>query len=191
MPAGLDRPLGRIEETPNEFRGETKDFFRFLNKPGRGPRFVGIKARSGSKTTRTKNPETTTTMNTLTLIRTVSLAALCIALSSTSHAADRAAQAMASQGAVSVSNIGPSLKIGSTEKEVYKTVGQADAVLADGTLLFHKSFYIDHSAANGSLVVEFSGGKVSALRIVSPFEAAAMVSKARPSTDVTLVASIR
>jgi hypothetical protein len=132
-------------------------------------------------------------MNKLTLnvLRTASLATLCLIQSSTSRAADRAAQAMASQGSVSVSQVGTSLSIGSTKEQVYRAVGNADVVLPDGTRVFRKAFYIDHSAANGRLVVEFSEGKVSAMHLVSPFMAVAMISHTRPSSDVTVVASLR
>jgi hypothetical protein len=132
-------------------------------------------------------------MNKLTLnvLRAASLATLCLILSSTSRAADKAAQAMASQGSVSVSRVGTSLTIGSTKEQVYRAVGNADVVLSDGTLVFRKAFYIDRSAANGTLVVEFSKGKVRAMHLVSPSIAVAMTSHTRPSSDVTVVASLR
>jgi hypothetical protein len=132
-------------------------------------------------------------MHTLThnALRTASLAALCLILSPSSRAADRAAQVMASQGSVSVSNIGPSVSIGSTKAEVSSAIGKADLVLPDGSWMFRRSFYVDNSAANGSLVVAFSKGKVSSLHLLSPFEAVGMASKPQTNYEATILASRR
>ena len=131
-------------------------------------------------------------MNKLTLIvlRTASLAALCLCLSSTSRAADRAEQLMVANGSVSLSNVGPSVKIGVTKRAVFEALGNADVVRQDGSLIYRRPFFVDNSDANGSLAVTFSNGKVSDLRLLSPAEAVAFVSRSQ-LLDLTLVASLR
>ncbi|MDB6093252.1 MAG: hypothetical protein JWM32_814 [Verrucomicrobia bacterium] len=97
-------------------------------------------------------------------------AALVIAISMAPAAfaqnADNAAQLLAATGSVRVSNVGPYVSVGTYRVQVSAKLGHPTTTLADGTWLF-ENFNADASAAAGTLVVNFAGGRVSSLSLAT------------------------
>lgn len=139
-------------------------------------------------------------MNTtlLTLIRSTALAAVFFAVSATTHAVestgkdvDRPCQIMDATGSLSIANVGGEVRLGSGKASVSKNIGRPDLVLPNGAWMFYKNFYVDHSIAHGSLMVSFRDDRVTALRLVSPSVAVAMVSHPGRNSGETVIASRR
>lgn len=137
-------------------------------------------------------------MNSLTqsIVRAASLAILAAVLSAAARAGDpssasydRADVAMQASGSIRITSVGNRLKIGTLKSAVSEIAGRADVRLADGSWLFYKTFYVDHSQAHGSLVVSFSGDRVSGLRLVSPLNAVAAQAKIGVGADAVAIAS--
>jgi len=137
-------------------------------------------------------------MNSLTqtIVRSAALAMIIAGLSATTRATDkshtgddRAYAAMLASGSVRIASIGAALKIGSPKLVVSGVAGRADVRLSDGSWLFYKTFYVDNSQARGSLVVSFTGDKVSGLKLVAPYAAVAVQAQNRIEPDGTLIAS--
>ena len=124
------------------------------------------------------------------LIRAAALAAALVALSVPSRAGDLALQIMAQSGSVPIAKIGADVRIGSPSKDVSEEVGHPSRILPDGTWLFYKNFYVDHSSACGTLAVSVKDGHVSAMKLVTPGVAAAMVAQRGNPAD-SFIASNR
>ena len=69
--------------------------------------------------------------------------------------------------------------------------GHPDCVLPDGTWLVYKDFYVDHSTAHGTLVVSFKDGLVTAMRLVTPNVAVALVAHPESAFGREVIASNR
>src|SRR5687767_16036652 len=80
------------------------------------------------------------------------------AASSPASTADAAARALVSNGSVSVAQVGPYVTPGTFRVQVSTKLGRPDVVLADGTWLYHRH-RIEHSEAEGTLVVRFTSGR--------------------------------
>jgi len=129
---------------------------------------------------------------TTTLLRSAALATALLAIptfafANDSSSADRATQALALKGAVPVKNAGPFVHVGSLRIQVSAKLGQPSAKLPDGTWLYGRRA-IEGSAAEGTLVVRFSQGRVSELALVTPAIATAML-EPRKAGDRVLVAN--
>jgi hypothetical protein len=139
-------------------------------------------------------------MNAITrnVIRPLALVAALAGLSATTRAslmtagdADRACQIMDAKGSVTLASVGPGVEVGASKETVSRVLGRADVALRDGSWMFYRNFYVDHSIAHGSLVVSFSSGRVSALRLVTPLVAVALVAHPEGASNRALVALSR
>ena len=91
-----------------------------------------------------------------------------------SDAADTAAQLLARHGSVPVTAAGPYVMRGTFRVQVSAKLGAPDAILADGTWMYHQH-RIDDSRAEGTLLVRFNeSGRVGALLLVTPAAALAL-----------------
>jgi hypothetical protein len=133
--------------------------------------------------------------NTQSVLR-AGLVALSLILASAGHASvpdsassDRAAAKLSRFGSVAVESVGSDVRIGSSEAQVAITIGSPSRILSDGRWIIFRNFSVDQSAAHGSLVVGFSGGKVSELRIVTPQEGLALCRAKSSPASVQLLAS--
>jgi hypothetical protein len=132
--------------------------------------------------------------NTQSVLRT-GLIALSLILASASHASvpdsasrDRAAAKLNLCGSVAVESVGSDVRIGSSRAQVALAIGSPSRVLADGRWIVFRDFWVDQSTAHGSLVVGFTDGKVSELRIVTPNEGAALCCAKSAPASVLLLA---
>ncbi len=125
-------------------------------------------------------------MNTITLktLRTTLLAAL---LSTTAILSANAAtpDTTALTGSVAVKAAGPYVQVGSYRIWVSSHLGKPSFVLADGSWLYN-NFTSDSNGATGSLLVRFSNGQVSQMKLVSPAIVAAL--RSAPKANGALVA---
>jgi hypothetical protein len=112
----------------------------------------------------------------------------CFASASAAHSGDSAAQQMDLTGSVAVESVGPQVKIGSSPKDVSRSLGNPSRVLADGRQIYFRDFWVDHSAAHGSLLVRYSEGEVSELRVVTPMEGVALCGARQDSASSGLIA---
>jgi hypothetical protein len=131
--------------------------------------------------------------NTQSVLRT-GLIALSLALASVSHASvqaaapgDPAAAKLALHGSVAVDSVS-NVAIGASKADVSRTIGSPSRLLADGRWIMFRDFWVDHSAAHGSLVIGFTDGKVSDLSIVTPNEGVALCRMTADSVSVGLIA---
>lgn len=102
--------------------------------------------------------------------------------------ADRAAELLATRGAIEFAAAGPYVETGTFRVQVRVKLGEPSQVLADGTWLYTGQA-IENSRAAGTLVVRFDArGRVTRLSLVTPAVARAM---ARPqhAREVPRVAS--
>jgi hypothetical protein len=88
-------------------------------------------------------------------------------------ARDRAAELLTQRGTVSAVAAGRHVEPGTFRVQVAAKLGRPDAVLADGTWLYH-SRKIEGSTATGTLVVRFTAGRVVSLALASPATVAAL-----------------
>lgn len=111
----------------------------------------------------------------LLLLSTVAAIAAAVSASPASPAApaDPAAQLLQRHGSIAVANVGEHIEAGSFRVHVSARLGRPDAVLPDGSWLYHRRRVAD-SAATGTLVVRFNTGRVSELRLAAPALAAAL-----------------
>ncbi len=87
--------------------------------------------------------------------------------------ADDALQQLARNGSVPVKHAGPHVQIGTFQIQVSTKLGAPSVRLPDGTWLYdHRR--IAGSGAAGTLVVRFTGGRVSALTLATPAAVAAL-----------------
>jgi hypothetical protein len=135
--------------------------------------------------------------NALHLVRAAALAAALVALSvpgfageSPKQPEDLALKLMDQTGSLSVDSVA-GVRIGSSLKEAFGALGPADRVLADGTWVIYKDFHVNNSVAHGTLAVSLKDGRVSALRVVSPAVAVALVAHRGCAVDQVVVASNR
>ena len=98
-----------------------------------------------------------------------------------SKANDRAAELLARQGSVSLAAAGPHVERGTFRVQVAAMLGRPDLVLPDGTWLYRDQ-RIEGSAAAGTLVVRFEGGRVSSLALATP----AAIAELRSAPHTTL-----
>jgi hypothetical protein len=105
----------------------------------------------------------------------VALVALPAAVSASTIAADPAAQRLGSTGRIDVAAAGPYVEVGTYRIQVSVKLGRAHATLPDGTWLY-ENYSPENSAARGTLVVRFAGGRVSELFLATP----AVVASLRP-----------
>ncbi len=87
--------------------------------------------------------------------------------------ADPAAHLLQRHGSLAVANVGDHVETGSYRVHVSARLGRPDAVLPDGTWLYHRRRVAD-STATGTLVVRFDAGRVSELRLAAPALVAAL-----------------
>jgi hypothetical protein len=101
--------------------------------------------------------------------------------------ADPALKLLLSQGIVSIAAVGPYVEVGTFRVQVAAKLGRPGAQLSDGTWLYpHRS--VDGSAAQGTVIVRFTGGRVSSLSIATPAVIAAMLRR-DPNASGVQVAS--
>lgn len=101
-------------------------------------------------------------------------AAIAAAVSaSPADPADPAAHLLQRHGSIAVANVGEHIEAGSFRVHVSARLGRPDAVLPDGSWLYHRR-RVAASAATGTLVVRFNTGRVSELRLAAPALAAAL-----------------
>ncbi len=106
------------------------------------------------------------------------------------HSSDRAAQLLAVNSSVPVTNAGPYVERGTLLIQVAVKLGRPTAKLADGTWLY-PNYTVENSAAHGTLVVRFSpAGRVTDLSLVTPSAATAMLGQ-KKSSEKILVADRR
>ena len=119
-------------------------------------------------------------MNTITLktLRTTILAALLS--TSAILSANAAPDTTALTGSVAVKAAGPYVQVGSYRIWVSSHLGKPSIVLADGSWLYN-NFTSDSNGATGSLLVRFSNGQVSQMKLVSPAIVAALRSAPKAS----------
>jgi hypothetical protein len=108
---------------------------------------------------------------TTTSLRAAALAAALLLVPAIASAKDNtpsdlAAQLLATSGRVPVKAAGPYVEVGSYRIHVSAHLGRPNAVLADGTWMYH-NFTADESAASGTLMVRFDHGRVSELALIS------------------------
>ncbi|HVU22584.1 MAG TPA: hypothetical protein VHE13_00560 [Opitutus sp.] len=116
------------------------------------------------------------------LLRCVLLAVASAApavLSSAADAPDRAAELLRLTGRLAVRAAGPYVEIGTYRIQVASKLGSPTARLADGTWLYDH-FAAENSAAHGTLVVRFAGGRVHELYLAAPAAIAALRETANP-----------
>jgi hypothetical protein len=77
-----------------------------------------------------------------------------------------------------VTNAGPYVEIGTYEIQVSVKLGRPSARLPDGTWLYDHCA-IENSAAEGTLIVRFVHGRVSALEVAGPNAILALRAPAR------------
>jgi hypothetical protein len=80
-------------------------------------------------------------------------------------------------GALAVDQAGPYVHRGSFRIQVATKLGSPDAILPDGTWLYH-SYAVPESAADGTLVVRFANGRVSEIVLASSATVSALRSAA-------------
>lgn len=127
------------------------------------------------------------------LRRSVSAALLVLPLLACSlaagpAAADRAAEILATQGTLPVAAAGRYVEIGTFRVQVTAKLGRPDVTLPDGTWLYHGR-KTENSTAQGTLVIRFNGGRVSALGLATPATVAALRADPRKATPQELVAA--
>jgi hypothetical protein len=132
--------------------------------------------------------------NTQSVLRT-GLIALSLILASAGHAfvpdsapGDRAAAKLNRCGSVAVESVGSDVRIGSSKAQVALSIGSPSRILADGRWIVFRDFWVDQSAAHGSLVVGLTAGRVSELRIVTPNEGVALCCAKGAPASVWLLA---
>lgn len=126
-------------------------------------------------------------------LRTAALIATLATLSVSAHAKDsapvsRADQALAQHGRVAVAKVGSSVEIGTFQIQVSVTLGRPTKRLTDGSWLY-SNYEIEQSAAKGSLLVNFQEKRVSALTLVSPAIATALLSPQKPVEKIRVTAN--
>ncbi len=110
------------------------------------------------------------------------LAAATLSAAPSVPAPDRAAALLATHGRIAVTEAGPFVAPGTFRVQVAAKLGRPDLTLADGTWLYHGHTVAD-SAARGTLVVRFDGGRVRDLALVTPAVVAALqAAPGRPDT---------
>lgn len=116
------------------------------------------------------------------------LLALTVTLPAAAQSApDTAAQLLARQGHVAVTNVGKFVEPGTFRIQVAAKLGQPDARLADGTWLYHRR-RVAGSDAEGTLVVRFAAGRVHTLALATPAVVAAWRQEAAKPASPDLLA---
>ena len=129
--------------------------------------------------------------NTLHILRTAALAAMLPLIPLVASAADQASSGgdeaqkiMNIAGSVVVQSAGRDsgsyIEIGAWREAVTSRLGKPNLALADGTWLYYE-FSVDDSAAKGILVVRFTNGCVSELKLVSQDVANSLFAASKPS----------
>lgn len=103
-------------------------------------------------------------------------------------ASDVTATRLAREGSLPLHAIGPYVQVGTFRILVEGKLGRPDARLADGTWLYHRQ-RIEGTAARGTVVIRFEGGRVSSLALVTPPVAAALLAPAANAGPAGLVAT--
>jgi hypothetical protein len=108
------------------------------------------------------------------------LAALAFspAIVSAKERSDAARDLLGAQGTVAIDAAGPYVERGTFQVQVTAKLGRPDFVLADGTWQY-RNRAIEGRDVQGTLVVRFTNGRVSALSLVTPAVALAMRSPAK------------
>jgi len=123
-------------------------------------------------------------------LTTAALAAVVFATSSTAVRAsdlDRPiSRELAATGEVAVANAGPYVEVGSYRIWVSSHLGRPSAVLTDGTWLY-SNYSVNDTAVAGTLAVTFTGGRVAAMKLLSPTRVAIL--RSAPKAGNTLVAA--
>jgi hypothetical protein len=102
---------------------------------------------------------------------------LCsVAAARESSTTDRAIQLLTAHGLVPVHAAGPYVERGTPRVQVAAKLGRPDAILPDGTWLYHDRA-IEGSEATGTLLVRFEHKRVSSLALAGPSTVAALQAK--------------
>jgi hypothetical protein len=88
-------------------------------------------------------------------------------------ASDSAAELLARNGAIPLKQAGPYVEPGTLRVQVEAKLGRPDLTLNDGTWLYQNR-HVGESTATGTLVVRFTGGRVSSLTLATPAVIAAL-----------------
>lgn len=102
-----------------------------------------------------------------TALRFATLTAALFAFPAALSASDPAAQRLRSNGRIDIAAVGPYVEVGTYRIQVSVKLGRAHTTLPDGTWLYENYAPAD-SAARGTLVVRFAGGRVSELFLATP-----------------------
>ena len=86
-------------------------------------------------------------------------------------------------GRVVVKNVGPYVEAGTYRIQVAVKLGSPSDRLPDGTWLY-RNFQVEAGDAAGTLVVQFTGGRVSELALVPPAVATAMLKPKAPAEKI-------
>lgn len=79
---------------------------------------------------------------------------------------DRPARALARAGRLEVQAAGPYVGKGAFQIQVSTKLGRPSFVLPDGTWAY-SNYLVEESAAHGTLMIRFAGGRVSKLELVT------------------------
>ena len=114
-----------------------------------------------------------TLLRTAFAISTLGVVSFASGASTPETRSDVAAQHLAQHGAVSITRAGPFVAPGTYRVQVSTKFGRPDAILADGTWMYHHR-RVEGSDAEGTLVVRFEQNRVISLTLVTPAVATAM-----------------
>jgi hypothetical protein len=96
-----------------------------------------------------------------------------VSLPARAAAADPATNLLAHYGTVPLLAAGPYVERGTARVQVAAKLGRPDAVLPDGSWVYH-SYHVVDSAARGTLLVRFRDQRVAALLLATPAKIAAL-----------------
>ena len=90
-------------------------------------------------------------------------------------------QTLAATGQVAVASVGDYVQAGTYRIWVSGHLGRPDHVLADGTWLYDNR-RVEQSTVGGTLAISFVNGQVSAMRLLSPATATALLRSVKPAS---------
>jgi hypothetical protein len=121
---------------------------------------------------------TVSLLHRLAVVATLSL--LTLTSAAKDQGVDRAAMLLARRGSIELKTFGDYVEVGTFAIQVAVKIGRPDERLADGTWLYHHRRIAD-SNAEGTVVVRFERGRVSALDLVTPATVARLQAVTAPS----------
>lgn len=108
--------------------------------------------------------------------------------SRTFAATDAASERLTAAGVIPVRAAGPYVELGTLKIQVSTKLGRPSTILPGGIWLYDNRS-VDQSNARGTLVVKFSGGRVSDLALVTPAVAVALREDPSKAIGTYLVAN--